>query len=234
MSKRAHPHLANLVPTDPHRRRVLIAAIAGGIAFAVLVGVGIYGLIAGPTTPSGEDRPGTGPDVISPTPPRSSAEGLPELPVTTDPIRFARAVAAAVFTWDTATPFTPADHTTVVLAGADPTGEESAGLAADLALYLPEAQTWRQLTEYATAQYLSVEDAYVPAAWDDVLASGDERITEGTVAVTIEGTRHRTGVWNDEPVASEHPVSFTVFVICEPAYEQCHVLRLSELDNPLR
>ena len=28
--------------------------------------------------------------------------------------------------------------------------------------------------------------------------------------------------------------AFTVFVVCEPAYDTCHLLRLSELDNPLR
>jgi len=60
------------------------------------------------------------------------------------------------------------------------------------------------------------------------------QLAEGTVAYTIEGTRHRSGVWNDEPVESAHPVAFTVFIVCKPTYETCHLLRLSELDNPLR
>ena len=44
----------------------------------------------------------------------------------------------------------------------------------------------------------------------------------------------RTGVWNGQPVTSEHPVAFTVFVVCAPTYPTCHLLRLSQLDNPLR
>ena len=50
----------------------------------------------------------------------------------------------------------------------------------------------------------------------------------------IEGTRHRTGTWSGEPVTSAHPVAFTVFVVCAPTYDTCYLLRLSQLDNPLR
>ena len=238
MSKRAD---LTLTPTDPRRRRVIIAAAAGAVVLLVLVGVGLYGLLAGPdagqedsapTRPNGPASPAT----PEPEPTRAPGElpALPELPVTTEPDTYARAVAAAVFTWDTADRFSPLDYTAVILAGADPSGEESAGLAADLAMYLPTTQVWRQLTDYATSQTLTVEHSYVPEAWADAVASSGGRIVPGTVAVTIEGTRHRSGVWNENPVVSEHPVAFTVFVICPPAYESCHVLRLSELDNPLR
>ena len=43
-------------------------------------------------------------------------------------------------------------------------------------------------------------------------------LPKGATAVTIEGTRHRAGVWNGQPVTSEHPVAFTVFVVCAPTY----------------
>ena len=69
---------------------------------------------------------------------------------------------------------------------------------------------------------------------DAVAQAQPGQIAPGTTAVTIEGTRHRSGVWNGQPVTSEHPVSFTVFVVCPPTYPTCHVLRLSQLDNPLR
>ena len=36
--------------TDSRRRRLLTAAIAGGIAMLLLVGVGVYGLLRGPAT----------------------------------------------------------------------------------------------------------------------------------------------------------------------------------------
>ena len=47
------------------------------------------------------------------------------------------------------------------------------------------------------------------------------------------GTRHRSGIWEGEPVSSEHDVAFTVFLVCAPAYHECHLLRLSMLDKPL-
>ena len=69
----------------------------------------------------------------------------------------------------------------------------------------------------------------------EALAQAPEgQLAPGTVAYTIEGTRHRTGTWNGEPVDSAHKVEFTVFVVCAPTYDTCHLLRLSQLDNPLR
>src|SRR5690606_4966574 len=138
-SKRAD---LTLTPHDPHRRRVIIAAIAGGVVLLVLVGLGLYGLLTGPdragTTPT---QPGIPTSPATPAQAPSATPGelptLPALPVTTSPDIYARAVAATVFTWDTADRFSPLDYASAVLAGADPSGEESAGLASDLALYLP-------------------------------------------------------------------------------------------------
>ena len=94
---------------------------------------------------------------------------------------------------------------------------------------------WIELRRYATTQYLVIDTSFVPDAWGDAVAQAQPgQIAPGTVAVTIEGTRHRSGVWNGQPVTSEHPVSFTVFVVCAPTYPTCHLLRLSQFDNPLR
>ena len=80
-----------------------------------------------------------------------------------------------------------------------------------------------------------LDQADIPEAWADALAQAQPgQIAPGTTAFTIEGTRHRNGLWNGEPVTSEHAVSFTVFIVCKPAYPTCHLLRLSQLDNPLR
>lgn len=57
-------------------------------------------------------------------------------------------------------------------------------------------------------------------------------IADGTVAVTITGTRTRTGGWNDEPATKTYPVEFTMFVSC-PAEGTCSVLRLSRLGAAL-
>ena len=61
-----------------------------------------------------------------------------------------------------------------------------------------------------------------------------QKVLEGGDLKGGWGTRHRDGLWNGEAVTSEHAVSFTVFIVCTPAYPTCHLLRLSQLDNPLR
>jgi len=222
--------------TDPdpaHRRRRLIITLSAlGLVLAILVGVGIYGLIVGepdrptPTAPADES-----PSVTDPARP---GERVPPLPRTTDPEQFATAVAHALFTWDTFTLLSPQDHRDVLLQVADPSGHETPGLVSDLGGYLPDQNTWTQLQEYRTRQWLQIEQIYVPEQWHEAEAVGGDAILEGTIAYTVEGIRHREGVWYDDQVTSEHQVAFTIFLACEPAFDQCALLRLSILDQPLR
>ncbi len=215
-------------------RALLIAGISGTVIFLVLVGLGVYGLIARPH----ENTPVPVPTTSEQRPTAPAPSGPPELtplPRTNDPIRYARAVAEALFTWDTASGLGPADYGQVVLSDADPTGTETPGLASDIAGYYPAPDAWRQLTGHATTQHLTTETAVIPDAWADAVAQDRSgTLVEGMIAVTIDGTRHRTGTVSGQEATSEHPVSFTVFLACEPAFERCHTLRLSELDNPLR
>lgn len=225
--------MARSAPEERRRRRLIITLVAAGLVLAALVAVGVYGLIAGPRhrpAPVTSATPGGG---ASPAP-TMGAGVLPPLPVTNDAEAYADAVAHALFDWDTFTLLTRADHRAVLLDGADPSGLETPGLIRDLDNYLPSAETWRQLQEYRTAQQLTIEQIGIPDAWADALAAGGDAIADGTVAYTIEGTRHRTGVWFGKEVASEHPVAFTVFIACRPAFDQCRLLRLSALDTPLR
>ncbi|WP_090586827.1 hypothetical protein [Arthrobacter subterraneus] len=222
---------------DPRIRRRRIAVLAAVVAVLVLAGVGGYGFLTGPPTSTDtESGVGSGPVVTTPAVPVPTV--TPRLPVVAgsdDPETFARNVATALFGWDTASGFIPLDYTSVLLAVGDPTGAEQAGLASDITTYLPTRQAWVELRQYATTQHLTIDTLFVPDAWDTAVAQAQPgQLAEGTTAYTIEGTRHRTGLWNDEPVASEHAVAFTVFIICGPAYDTCHLLRLSQLDNPLR
>lgn len=226
-----------LALTDVQDRRRLIAVIAAIVAMVVLAGIGVYGLLAGPSSTS--DRPDVGqglpPVVVTTSPDGTPVRQLPEVTPSSDPERFARNVAEALFAWDTGSGFMPLDYNSVILAVGDPSGEEQAGLASDIAAYLPTRTSWIELRQYATAQHLSIEEAFVPEAWATAVEQAQPgQLAEGSVAYTIEGTRHRSGVWNDQPVTSEHPVSFTVFLVCAPTYDTCHLLRLSQLDNPLR
>lgn len=220
---------------DTPSRKRLIVLLAAGLAVLILAGVGVYGLIQGPRTGSpaeNDDAPAaTAPPEDRPTHPGRIAPVAPS----GDPETFVRNVATAVFAWDTGAGFMPLDYTAVLMEVADPTGTEQAGLASDIAAYLPTRQAWVELRQYATTQHLEITDAFVPEEWATAqVQARPGQLTPGTTAITIEGIRHRAGVWNEEPVTSEHEVAFTVFVICEPAYDTCHLLRLSELDNPLR
>ena len=222
----------------PRSRHRLIAALAALVVVLVLAGVGVYGLLAGPPTANEDAKRGSGPGpaVTAPSDPAPTATPrLPTVRASADPETFARNVATALFAWDTASGFMPLDYTSVVLAVGDPSGAEQAGLASDIATYLPNRDAWIELRRYATTQHLVIDTSLVPDAWADAVAQAQPgQIAPGTTAVTIEGTRHRSGTWNGQPVTSEHSVSFTVFVVCAPTYPTCHLLRLSQLDNPLR
>lgn len=217
----------------------MIAVLAALVAVLVLAGIGVYGLITGPPTSNEpgsaeENRPGpvatASSDPVPTTTPR-----LPGVRPSADPETFAGNIATALFSWDTVSGFMPLDYTAAVLEVGDPSGAEQAGLAADIATYLPSREAWIELRQYATSQHLTIDNVYVPDAWADAVAQAQPgQLGEGTIAYTIEGTRHREGLWNDETVTSEHPVAFTVFLVCGPTYDTCHLLRLSQLDNPLR
>src|SRR5690625_3163331 len=224
--------------SDPRSRHRVVAVLAAAVAVLLLTSVGVYGLITGPPTSDPGSDGGTepGPVVTVPSDPvPTSTPRLPTVAASDDPETFARNVAETLFAWDTASGFMPLDYTSVILAVGDPSGAEQAGLASDIASYLPNRDAWIELRHYATAQHLTIDEVLVPDAWDAALEHAQPgQPAEGTIAYTIEGTRHRTGLWNDGDVTSEHPVAFTVFLVCGPTYGTCHLLPLSQLDNPLR
>lgn len=214
-------------------RRALVVVITGLVIAVALVGVGVYGLIRGPGTTSTTKpgRPGcAGPSVTVPATVGASPSPIPS---TRDPQAFARRVATAVFGWGTTTGYTPADYIQQVVDVGDPSGNETPGLAADLADYLPNTPAWAQLRTYETRQWLTIDTATVPSSWVQALQQGKATLLPGTTAYTITGTRHRAGVWDGKPVTTVGRVSFTVFETCQPTYPACRVLRLSQLDNPL-
>lgn len=214
-------------------RRTLALVIVAFVIVAALIGVGLYGLIHGPGT-SQATQPGTtgdtGPSVNAPA---SVGASPSPIPATSDPEAFARRIEAAVFGWDTTTGYTPSDYAQAVVDVGDPSGNETPGLAADLADYLPNAAAWAQLRTYETRQWLTIDTAVVPSSWTQALQQGRATLLPGTTAYTITGTRHRSGVWDGKPVSTSEQVSFTIFESCQPTYKSCRLLRLSQLDNPL-
>ncbi|QQT70803.1 hypothetical protein I6I57_08150 [Brevibacterium casei] len=225
-------------PADARARRRLIALIATGTALVVLVVFGVYGLATGPNgtptenaapTPAAPASPAPSPGV-SPTPARPV---VPPVRASRDPETFAGNVAHALFTWDTTSGLMPLDYTAALLDVGDPTGTEQAGLAADIATYLPTREAWAKLRPYATTQSLTIDSIRVPDSWAQAVQQAHPgQLPEGATAYTIHGPRHRDGTWNGKPTSAERDVAFTVFIACPPGRD-CYLLRLSGLDNPL-
>jgi hypothetical protein len=204
-------------PDDPTRtRRRLICLVCAGVAFLVLAAIGVYGLVTGPndTDPS-PDGPPT-PIRIDPDQPTPR---LPTIAPSTDPDDFAREAAHALFTWDTTSGFLPLDYTAVLLDVGDPTGNEQAGLASDIASYLPPRDAWVDLRQYSTSQHLTITDAYVPEQWAGAV--------EHPVAFTIFLACPPD---DDPPTGNQSETSAPD----AGAVPSCYLLRLSILDQPLR
>src|SRR5690625_2836655 len=179
----------------PHARRRIVVLIAATAVLLLLAGLGVYGLVRGPQPATVSDSPtaATGPQAF-PTASSDStgASAPPTVTASDDPETFARNVAQALFTWDTASGFMPLDYTAVILAFGDPTGAEQAGLASDIASYLPNREAWIELRQYATAQHLTIDNLFVPDDWDTAVAQAQpSQLAPGTIAYTIEGTRLR-------------------------------------------
>lgn len=225
-------------PEKPPARRRIITLIATVTTVLVLVAFGVYGLATGPAKPPEGASPA--PTATSPTvPPSPNASPSSLVPVvppvraSRDPQTFAGNVALALFVWDTTTGLMPLDYTAALLEVGDPPGAEQAGLAADIATYLPTRQAWTELRQYATTQSLTISSIEVPASWGEALAQARPgQLPEGATAYTVHGTRHRSGVWNGQPTTAGRDVSFTVFIAC-PTGKPCSLLRLSQLDNPM-
>lgn len=219
-------------PDDLRRRRVIVVGIATALLLIAFV---TYAVLVDRAHSS--DTAPTDPKqgAVEPTPVETEpgVTKLPALHPTSDPEAFAREVAKAIFAWDTAALLTRTDHIEQLVAVADPTGESSPGLVADLDNYLPTQDAWVELAKYETRQWLTVDSVTTPTKWADAQAQSGDELLPGTTALTIHGTRHRSGIWEAEPVASEHTVAFTVFMVCGPSYPECHLLRLSMLDKPL-
>ena len=217
---------------------MIVATVLGtGLLFILIIAT--IGLLLGP--PDDEPTPMVG-STVAPDPgdtaerPTSRSAPFGTVAQTGDADRFAESAALAVFAWDTRDGYQPTDYVQAMLDQAsDPANEETDGLATDLAAYVPNRAAWIELQRYETREHLVIDQIGVPDTWAEVERQAREgTLLPGTIAYTVDGTRHRTGVWEGKEVATDHPVAFTMFIACEPTYEQCRLLRLTVLDKPLR
>lgn len=221
-----------------HLRRRLIAAAAA--AALLLSSIRVYlALTTGPSTDVTDPAParraiGSRAPAATPTP-VPATDVLRPIEPTADPPTFAVAVARALFDWDTTHTAPLSHYTGRLIAVADPGGDEAPGLVADLSEYLPNASTWAELRPYDTRQWIGIDSVSMPHLWPRALAeAGATGLRPGTTAYTIQGVRHRAGMWEGQRVTTAHDVAFTVFLVCQPSYPTCHLLRLSILDQPLQ
>ena len=221
---------------NPDLRRRRLVGLAVGLALTGCL-IGTYlALSTGDrgTNDSSLTATSQRPDSALPSGDSTATGGLRRLRGISDPEEFADAVARALFDWDTTASTPLNEYVEPLLAIADPTGAESQGLIADMAAYLPTDEAWAYLKPYYTRQWIEIESVTVPNLWSRAVnEAGPGGFAPGTTAYTVEGVRHRSGVWEDDDVSSAHAVAFTVFMVCEPTYPACHLLRLSRLDEPL-
>ena len=210
------------------RTIILIAAVSG--VFVVLAGIGVYGLIVGPRAP--HTPPMAEPSSRPTTAPPPAMSPLHPIVSSGDAEVFAGSVAHAIFDWDTADNVMPAELIDHALTVADPTGFETPGFREDLTTYLPTKEQWSVLRQFDTAQSLTIDSIGIPDSWPAIAADPANEIADGTVAITITGSRVRTGGWNGEESTKTYPVEFTMFVSC-PDDGTCSVLRLSQLGAAL-
>lgn len=215
---------------DRPPRRLVIAAAAGAAILLLLIGVGVYGLLRGPATPDTAHTPATSSSPAKePQQPRLTPR---KVAATSDGEVFARAVAERLFEWDTGLEYGPVDYMQPLVEVADPA--EAPGLASDVRGYFPEARAWGELRQYQTRQWLEIDSVVVPADWEAAKAqAGAGQLLPGTIAYTITGTRHRTGIWNGQESTDARPVAFTIFTACTDE-DGCLLLRLSAVNQPLK
>lgn len=166
---------------------------------------------------------------------RSEGSTSDQVAETADPESFAISVAQVLFSWDTSESTPLNEYTGRLLAVADPSGEEAVGLATDLTTYLPSPESWADLNAYETRQWLDINSYEIPEGWTSAEGEADSTdLVAGTTAYTITGLRRRSGIWQGEIAQTVDEVSFTIFMTCQPTYDTCRLLRLSQLNNPLR
>lgn len=208
-------------------RRLPVVLIATGVVLLLLVGVGIYGLLRGPGTP--EPVPSSSSSTSAA--PRTTHAPAP-IDAESDAEQFARTIATRLFAWDTTIGQGVGEFMQPQIDVADP--EEAAGLLSDLRGYYPDQENWGKLRAAHTRQWLTIDALSTPSTWPAVVEqAAPGLIPPGAAAFTVTGTRHRAGIWEQQPVTDTRPVSFTVFIACPPG-EACRLLRLSAVDQPMQ
>ncbi|MFI2031690.1 hypothetical protein [Streptomyces buecherae] len=217
--KPSEPAKSGTFASSVVRRRVLL----GTTVLAILVtvaGLAAY-LTRGDRTPSksssstssSASRPSAAPSVSS-SPSHSEHAGvLPAPPKTHDPIAFAKAAAAALWSYDTRTSSQPellrALRTWL-------TKESKYADAASAEALVPTPALWKQMAangQFATA---TVHEGHFPASFTRTLQTDPGAITDAYLyAVTVSGKQ--SIAWKGSPAGGAESRATTLAVQCRPS-----------------
>lgn len=205
--------------------RQRVTAIALGLAVLLALAATVA-LVTGRSTPSTSRTNGpsaaSGTGSATPGPQSSAGAGsVAKPPPVADPVVFAQAAAAMLWSYDTRT--TSRDQQ---LAGmrAWLTPEGAYADWASLAAQVPDPVLWSRMADqnqYATA---TADEAHYPSAFKQALADDPAAITEAYIyAVTVTGTQQIA--WRDGGAGAEDR-SVTLAVQCRPNHD-CALVSLA-------
>ncbi|OIV35840.1 hypothetical protein BIV57_19155 [Mangrovactinospora gilvigrisea] len=226
------PRQVNL-PASGRSRLLLLAActmvvlaVAAGIAVLLARGSGHHD--AASPNPTHTAVPAPSPTASEPTAPGAAPTGsarIPGPPSTTDPVAFARAAAAVLWSYDTRTE-TRAAHLAVLERWM--TGDRAVADPASVDDVVPDVPLWPRLAaerQHATA---TVAEAHIPSAFRQAMAADPQAITRTyTYAVTATGTQHLA--WTGGSGAQGQAI--TLAVQCRPG-TPCRLAGIAPVTAP--
>ncbi|MCC2276213.1 hypothetical protein LKL35_12415 [Streptomyces sp. ET3-23] len=193
--------------------------LAGALALTVLlaaVGITAWATSSGSqhhddSTPTAESTPSSSEAASKPTPGSGS---VPKPPHLADPLAYARAAAAMLWSYDTRT--TSRDQQ---LAGMNAwmTKETKYTDWSSISAQVPDPVLWSRMADNAQYATAKVTDAHYPSAFKQALADNPSAITEAYIyAVTVTGKQQLT--WNKGGGGAEDR-SITLAVQCRPSQD---------------
>jgi len=146
--------------------------------------------------------------------PSSRGEGsLPVPPSTGDPVAYAKAAAAALWSYDTRA-YTQPQLLTALGRWLTPQSQYADPASVDT--LIPSTQVWREMAQQGQFAIATVSGAYFPQSFTQAMQADPGAITTAYVyAVTVTG--NQTIAWDGAPKGGEQGMSMTLAVQCRPS-----------------
>jgi hypothetical protein len=195
------------------RRRITVIAIGLTVLLALATTIAVLTSPASNSTSKPSTPPGTSSTASTPAGPKASAGAgsVAKPPPVADPVAFAKAAAAMLWSYDTRT--TSRDQQ---LAGMKTwlTAETKYADWSSLSAQVPDPVLWSRMADQEQYATTTVSEAHYPSAFKQALADDPSAITEAYIyAVTVTGKQQIA--WKKGGSGSEDR-SITLAVQCRP------------------